>query len=387
VEAGSETKPSFFGGVGNETAAACDVGTDLRRHVADDKPPTEFKGPLNFFGMNQQYFLAAVYPMDGPKEARCVLSASATGRVATAFFPLDLKPGASYRQSFGVFIGPKDLDVLRATPERMKPLGFSVATAETSWSLNGSSFPHLEKAVDFGIWAFICKILLGILKFFHSLVHNWGVAIILLTVVVKLALLPATHKSMVSAEAMKKLQPKMAEIKKKYAQDKERQNVETMKLYQQEKVNPLGGCLPMLLQMPIWFALYTTLRSSYEIYREPFIAPFWADLTFRDPTYLLPVALGITQIITQRLQPQMMDAAQAKMMTYVMPVFFTLVMINYPAGLSLYIFTNNLLTVAQQYGLRRYLQKKGNGGSKTLADRNTRRDGHGRQPNRKRSDP
>jgi YidC/Oxa1 family membrane protein insertase len=132
-----------------------------------------------------------------------------------------------------------------------------------------------------------------------------------------------------------------------------------MKLYQEAKVNPLGGCLPMLLQLPIWAALFTTLRTSYDLYGEPFVGPVWTDLTSKDPTYLLPFALGITMIITQRLQPQMMDKQQAFIFTWIMPVFFTGLMMNYPAGLALYIFTNNLLSILQQFLLRRYLEKKG----------------------------
>jgi YidC/Oxa1 family membrane protein insertase len=197
------------------------------------------------------------------------------------------------------------------------------------------------------------------MKFFHGLVGNWGVAIILLTVLVKLVLLPLTHKSMVAMEGMKKLQPRMDEIRKKYASDRERQNVEMMKLYQEGKVNPLGGCLPMLIQMPVWIALFTALRNSFDIYWEPFFGPVWRDLTYKDPTYLLPLALGVTMIITQKLQPQMMDAAQARIMTWVVPIIFTFSLLQYPAGLSLYIFTNNLLTIAQQWGLKKWIARRG----------------------------
>jgi YidC/Oxa1 family membrane protein insertase len=151
----------------------------------------------------------------------------------------------------------------------------------------------------------------------------------------------------------------MEEIRKKYAEDKEKQNLETMKLYQTEKVNPLGGCLPLLLQLPIWAALFTTLRTSYELYGMPFIGPVWTDLTLKDPTFILPLALGVTMFITQKLQPQMMDPAQAKMFLYFMPVFFTVIMLSYPAGLSLYIFTNNLLSIGQQFALRRFLRARG----------------------------
>lgn len=346
VDPRNEEKPSFFGGVGNLSSAECRVGDDLHKLVPDDKPTAEFRGPLHFFGIDQQYFLAAVFPL-ASREGRCSLSATATGRSVAAYFPLQVSPGQTVVEKFGVFIGPKDMDLLTAASLRI-PGGQSASTAA----------PQLEKTIDFGIWAFICKVLLVILKFFHSVFGNWGVAIICLTVVVKVVLLPLTHKAMVSGEAMKKLQPRVEEIRKKFAEDKERQNRETMKLYQEAKVNPLGGCLPMVLQMPVWIALFQTLRNAYEIYGEPFIRPLWNDLTYKDPTYILPLALGITMIVTQRLQPQMMDATQAKIMTYVMPIFFTAIILNYPAGLSLYILTNNILSIGQQYGLKKYLEGK-----------------------------
>jgi YidC/Oxa1 family membrane protein insertase len=346
VDPRSEEKPSFFGGVGNLSSAECTIGEDIHKLTPDDKPPPEFRGPIHFFGIDQQYFLAAVFPLDGVREGRCLLSASPEGRSVVSYFPLQVVPGQTVSQVFGVYVGPKDIDMLTTVPTKVP--GASAAVVAV----------HLEKTVDFGIWAFICKILLAILRVFHKVSDNWGVAIIGLTVVVKIALLPLTHKAMVSGEAMKKLQPKVEEIRKKHAQDKERQNREMMKLYQEAKVNPLGGCLPMLIQMPVWIALWQTLRNAYEIYNEPFIPPLWTDLTYKDPTYILPLALCVTMIVTQKLQPQMMDATQAKVMTYVMPVFFTAIILNYPAGLSLYIFTNNILSIGQQYGLRKYLEKR-----------------------------
>ncbi len=347
IEPGSEQKGSFLGGIGNESSAICRAGDDTHKKPPSDKPPEEFKGAIHFFGVDQQYFLSAGFPLGGARDGRCVLTSTPTVRAADAYFPVALQPGQSMSYDFGGFLGPKDLELLTAT------LGSSVDGAAATVS------PQLEKAVDFGWWEIICKLLLSVLKFFHRWGGNWGVAIILLTVSVKLILLPLTHRAMVSAEAMKKLQPRLEEIRKKFPDDRERQNLEMMKLYQEAKVNPLGGCLPLLLQLPVWAALFTTLRTSYELYGEPFIGPVWTDLTYKDPTYILPLALGVTMIITQRLQPQVMDATQAKIMTWFMPIFFTAIMLNYPAGLSLYIFTNNLLSIAQQFLLRRYLSRKG----------------------------
>jgi YidC/Oxa1 family membrane protein insertase len=348
----NEQKRSMFGGVGNQSAVACMIADDVHRRLPDDKPPSEEKGSIRWFGIDQQYFLAALYPLEKPVDGRCVLSATDTARLISAYFPISLAPQAVWSQRFGLYIGPKDPDLLAAVPAaNVNPPALAAGVPPYS--------PQLDKAVDYGWWAVICRVMLPILKFLHGLVGNWGVAIILLTVLVKLVMLPLTHRQMVQAEQMKKLQPQMEALKKKYAEDKERQNVEMMKLYQENKVNPLGGCLPLLLQLPIWGALFQTLRTSYDLYGEPFISPLWTDLTYKDPTYVLPLALGVTMIITQRLQPQMMDATQAKVMTYFMPIFFTAIMINYPAGLSLYIFTNNLLSIAQQQLLRRYLQRKG----------------------------
>lgn len=335
IDPKTEEKSSLFGGIGNEAKVHCLVGDELGTHGPTDEPIEDAKGAVKLAAIDQQYFLAAVYPKAESIDGTCAIVATPTVRVATVSTPLTLQAGESKTFEYGAFMGPKDFELL-------KTVGHG-----------------LDRTVDFGWWAVICKVLLTVLQFFHKLVGNWGFAIILLTVSVKVLLLPLTHKAMVSAEAMKKLQPKMEEIKKKFPDDRERQNVEVMKLYQEAKVNPLGGCLPLLLQLPIWAALFTTLRTSYDLYGEPFIGPVWTDLTYKDPTYLLPLALGVTMIITQRLQPQMMDKQQAFIFTWIMPVFFTALMMNYPAGLSLYIFTNNLLSILQQFLLRKYLEKKG----------------------------
>jgi YidC/Oxa1 family membrane protein insertase len=352
ITPGSEEAPSMFGGIGNQASVLCGVGGDVKRKT----PPSEGggcggrpdygqeeKGPMHFVGIDQQYFLTAVWPKQGAVEGRCLLDARPASRQASLLSSVALQPGESITRSYGVFMGPKDLELLTVIGKQRGPEAFRAFD------------PALDGTVDFGIWAFICKALLIFMRSFHHVTGNWGLAIILLTVMVKVLLLPLTHRAMVSAEAMKELQPKMEEIRKKYPDDREKQNLEMMKLYQEGKVNPLGGCLPLLLQLPIWAALFTTLRTSYELYGEPFWG-VWSNLTSKDPTYLLPLALGVTMIITQRLQPQMMDKSQAFLMTWVMPIFFTAIMMNYPAGLALYIFTNNLLSIVQQFALRKYLE-------------------------------
>ncbi|HUM10308.1 MAG TPA: membrane protein insertase YidC [Myxococcaceae bacterium] len=343
IDPAHEEKPSFFGGVGNVSDSACFVKDGYEHETVQDKTETkEFTGPVRWVGINQQYFLSAIFPVGTAVEGKCVLTTSLTGRVATARFPVQVGPGQSVTRAFGAFLGPKETESLAAVP-----------TLAANKAPEANAPVHLERAVDYGIWAALCKPMLWFLKKIHGIVANWGVAIILLTVVVKVLLIPLTHRAMVGQEAMKKLQPKIEELKKKFPEDKERQQMEMMKAYQEAGVNPFGSCLMILVQLPVWAALFTTLRNSYELYGEPFTSHFLTDLTIKDPTYLLPVLLGVSQIITSRLQPPALDPAQQRMMVWFMPIFFTVIMLNYPAGLLLYIFTNNILTVAQQAVLKR----------------------------------
>ena len=343
---GTEREPSFFGTLGNQASVLCHANDKLYREMPDKHDDALSKdGPVRFVAVDQQYFIAALYmpaPAQNPP-AQCRLRASAASREVDLGFKLSLPPGTTTSVQLNGYLGAKDLQVLT------------------------SKGALLEETLDFGWWAVICRLLLNIMRFFYALFGNWGLAIIFLTVVVKVVLLPLTHKAMVSAENMKKLQPQITALREKYAKDKERLNMEMMKLYQSAKINPLGGCLPLLLQMPVWFALFTTLRTSYEIYREPFFGPAWTDLTSKDPTYLLPVLLGVSMIVTQKLQPQMLEKTQAFMFMWVMPIFFTFIMLNYPAGLSLYIFVNNILSIGQQFALRRWIQRREAAGKPTGA--------------------
>ena len=172
----------------------------------------------------------------------------------------------------------------------------------------------------------------------------------------KLLLYPLTLKSMQSMAGMRKLQPEIAKLKEKFGDDKEGFARAQMALFQTNKVSMTGGCLPMLLQMPIWFALYAALQTSVELYREPFL---WiADLTHQDPYFILPVAMGVTSFIMQKVSPQPADNSQAKMMLYFMPGFFTVMMLFVPSGLTLYIFVNNLFSIVQQQFVNKVVMKE-----------------------------
>jgi YidC/Oxa1 family membrane protein insertase len=201
-------------------------------------------------------------------------------------------------------------------------------------------------------------VLLAVMKFFHKVVppHNWGIAIILLTVTVKLLTFPLQHKSMKSMQEMQRIQPQLNEMKKKFAGDQQRQNVEQMKLFKEHGVNPMGSCLPMIIQMPVWFALYTALQVSVDLYNSVFIPGWLDDLTAKDPYYVLPVAMGITMVLTQVLTPSPMSQPGQRTMGYAMSGFFSLLMLNLPSGLTLYIFINNILSIIQQIYLRRSMR-------------------------------
>ncbi len=214
--------------------------------------------------------------------------------------------------------------------------------------------PHLDLTIDFSWLWFISKPLFYALDFIHGIVGNWGIAIILLTCLVKLIFFYPSAMSYRSMAKMRKVMPMMTEIKERYGDDRQRQSQEMMKLYKREGVNPLGGCLPMLLQMPVFIALYWALMESVELRHSPFF--FWIqDLSVKDPFFVLPLIMGATMFFQQKLNPTPQDPMQAKIMQ-MMPIFFTLLFMMFPAGLVLYWVTNNLLSIAQQYVITKRIE-------------------------------
>ncbi len=313
----------------------CKAGDKLERVAVGAKVPSwDGPGTASFVGIDEQFFLTAVVAPAGTL-ATCRLESHAEGSlVATLALPLSIPAGGSVGQTFTIFAGPKDTEELAAVS------------------------PALKDSVDLGFWAVIANLLLGVMKFFHKVIpgHNWGIAIILLTLSMKALTFPLQHKSMKSMQEMQRIQPQLAELKKKYPNDTQRQNQEQMKLFKEHGVNPMGSCLPMVIQMPIWFALYTTLQVSVELYNAPFIPGWLNDLTAKDPYYILPVAMGITMVLTQVLTPTPMSNPSQKTMGYAMSGFFSLLMLNLPSGLTLYIFVNNVLSIIQQIYLRRTMR-------------------------------
>ena len=209
--------------------------------------------------------------------------------------------------------------------------------------------PLMPEVMDLGMFGFIAKPLLVLMRLLHDGLGNWGLAIIGLTIIVRLVLLPFNILSFKSSRSMQKIQPLLKDVRERYKSDPLKVNRETMAIMKEHKANPLSGCLPMLIQIPIFFALWKTIGSSVEIYQQPFFG--WiSDLSVHDPLFVIPVLMGVTMFFQQKLTPSTMDPAQQKILNF-MPIIFTVFMFSLPSGLTLYNFVSALFGVIQQYFL------------------------------------
>ncbi|WP_447975306.1 membrane protein insertase YidC [Nitrospira sp. Kam-Ns4a] len=304
--------------------------------IEKDTPETEAerKGAVGWVAMQDKYFISVLIPTNGAaalarKEGDKLVSAS-----------VRFAPDAAATVTARLYAGPKEYDTLKA-------LGLGLEeTIDFGWFIYGSW--SLVKAVAWPLFA--------VLRFVYGFTHNYGVAIILLTVAIKLLFVPLQYKSYKSMKDMQVIQPKVLALQAKYKDDRERLNRELIKLYRDHKVNPVGGCLPMLLQMPVFVALFNILYMTIDLRQAPFV--LWiTDLSVQDPYYVLPVLMGISMVVQQKIMPTTMDPTQAKIML-VFPAFLTLLFLTFPAGLVLYWLTNNVLTIAQQFVTDRYIFKK-----------------------------
>jgi YidC/Oxa1 family membrane protein insertase len=215
--------------------------------------------------------------------------------------------------------------------------------------------PGLELTVDYGMLTVLAKPIFWLLKRIHDLVGNWGWAIIILTLLIKLAFYKLSETSYKSMANMRKLAPRLQALKERYGDDRQKLNQAMMEMYRKEKINPLGGCLPILVQIPVFIALYWVLLESVELRQAAFI--LWLkDLSSPDPYYVLPLIMGVTMFIQQKLNPAPMDPMQAKVMM-ILPFVFTVFFAFFPAGLVLYWVTNNILSIAQQWVITRRVEQ------------------------------
>jgi YidC/Oxa1 family membrane protein insertase len=217
--------------------------------------------------------------------------------------------------------------------------------------------PGLELTVDYGILTVLAQPLFWLLKTIHNLVGNWGWAIVLVTVIIKLAFYKLSETSYKSMANMRKMAPRLQSLKERYGDDRQKLNQAMMELYKKEKINPLGGCLPIVVQIPVFIALYWVLLESVELRQAPFM--LWiTDMSAPDPYYVLPLLMGATMLIQQKLNPAPLDPIQAKVMM-VLPVVFTVFFAFFPSGLVLYWVVNNTLSITQQWVITKRIERGG----------------------------
>lgn len=307
-----------------------------------------FSGDFKWIALQDRYFMSSILPLNNEDAEEGTMKLLFKDNILEAHYILPnimVNPGTQKKIEYKLFLGPKSMKVL-------KKIGHS-----------------LDKAIDFGMFDILAKPCLWIMNFLHdNLIQNYGIAIIILTIFTKILLWPLGAKSYKSMGEMKKIQPLMAELREKYKNDKKKMNQEVMLLYKTYKVNPLGGCLPMVVQIPVFFALYRMLYEAIELRHAPLFlwindlsAPdrlfnFNFSIPFMQAPYGIPVLtiiMGGSMLLQQKMSPPMGDPAQAKMMMF-MPVIFTVIFINFSSGLVLYWLTNNLLSIAQQH----YIMKK-----------------------------
>ena len=318
-----EAKPGDgrFEVYGSVTLADNKINTEKMAEF--EKGPKQYQNNILWTAFADKYFMNAVLSENNSIAAVRLAKGGVNYLRSDITSPtIALNPGQSVAIDYRIFYGPKDLEILKGQGNR------------------------LEEVIDFGWFSALAKPLLYALKFFYSYTHNYGIAIIIITVILKLLFFPLTHKSYKSMKEMQKIQPKMAELKEKHKNDRDAMNRSVMELYKTHKVNPLGGCLPMVVQIPVFFALYKALMFSIELRHAPFM--LWImDLSAKDPYYVTPIIMGVTMFVQQKMTPSSMDPVQAKMML-MLPVVFTFMFLNFPSGLVLYWLVNNILTIAQQ---------------------------------------
>ncbi|HWO42472.1 MAG TPA: membrane protein insertase YidC [Candidatus Eisenbacteria bacterium] len=311
------------------------VDNKIKRVPLDDLAKgVEFAGDIGWAGFGQTYFLMALVSDNGAGHR---LTAQPLGQaIAMSIAEQPQRPPTG---RYTLFAGPKQIDVLQSLGK------------------------GLERSIDFGYFAFIAIPFIYVLHFSHQFTGSYGIDIIILTVLIKLVLAPLTHKSMVSMKQMQKLQPQMERLKEKYKNDREKLNKEIMEMYRRHGVNPLGGCLPMLLQFPVFIGLYNALSTPIELRHASFLwikdlsRPDWESLPFTIGSWhfgvpVLTILMGASMFIQQWMTPTAGDPNQRKMML-MMPLVFTVMFVTFPAGLTIYWLVNNILSIAQQYWINR----------------------------------
>jgi len=286
--------------------------------------------------MMQHYFVGVFIPSQGERTYYSTTDKKVTPLAYRIGYntkvPVTIQPGATGSIGNKVFLGPKEQSRLDKIEENLGAKGLALT-------------------VDFGIFTALSKPLFWVLQAIFNIVGNWGWSIVLTTLLIKLAFYPLSAKSYKSMAGMKKLQPRIKTLKERHKDDRQKFQMEMMAMYKKEKINPAGGCLPILIQIPVFLAFYWALLESVEMRHAPFM--LWLqDLSAPDPYYILPVLMGVTQFLMTKLNPAPMDDIQKKVMMF-MPIVLIFIFIGFPQGLVLYWVVNNILTMAQQWHINR----------------------------------
>lgn len=285
------------------------------------KETVSYKEGLKWIAQEDKYFFSSIVPISKANQF-IVFPFNGTAIVAAEF-----QNAATYK----FFAAPKEYDYL-------KKFGYG-----------------LEHIVDFGFFSIIARPLFWFLKLLYSFTGNYGVAIIILTILVRIPFIPVVNRGQKSMQKLSELQPKLMKLKEQYKNDPQRLQKEMMELYKKYKINPMSGCLPILLQIPVFFALYKILTIAIELRQAPFV--LWiTDLSAKDPYYVLPILMGVTMLIQQKMTPSTADPTQQKIML-LMPVVFTFLFLNFPSGLVLYWLVNNIFGIAQQFYINQKIKK------------------------------
>lgn len=282
-----------------------------------------YKEGVKWIAQEDKYFFSALVPIS---KANQFVVSPYDGNVLLS---VEFNEGQNI---YKLFAGPKEYDYLKK---------FNVG---------------LEHIVDFGFFSIIARPLFWFLKLLYSITHNYGIAIIILTILVRLPFIPIVNRGQKSMQKLSELQPKLMQLREQYKNDPQKLQKEMMELYRKYKVNPMSGCLPILLQIPVFFALYKILTIAIELRQAPFM--FWIDdLSVKDPYYVLPILMGATMLIQQKMTPSTMDPTQQKIML-LMPVIFTFLFLTFPSGLVLYWLVNNIFGIAQQFYINQKIKKR-----------------------------
>jgi YidC/Oxa1 family membrane protein insertase len=327
----TETSSGFMGSMKTYTGAAVTTPSSKYKKISfDDMKKASFKESIlgGWAAMVEHYFTVAwIPPAAASNFYQSEVISDNLFSISYVGEPITVEPGESKELSSTFYAGPEITEMLKQVS------------------------PGLELTVDYGFFWVISYPLFIALKYIYGIVGNWGLAIICITFGIKLLFYPLSSASYRSMGNMRKLQPKIEALKQQYGEDKQQFGQAVMQLYKREKVNPLGGCLPILVQIPVFISLYYVLLESVELRLAPFI--FWIhDLSAKDPYYVLPLIMGASMVLQQRMNPAPPDPMQAKVMMF-MPVFFTFLFLQFPSGLVLYWVVNNVLSIIQQWYITR----------------------------------